>query len=306
MQALLSVFKGRVSDFKDKDNAIERCEAEFHDSVNETQCRFIVQMICRHGKDPRLLSAPTLPKHVLTAVGVVKTYKLTYEAVTIQHALFDRATTQNQWAIDSRLLREIIEYFGTTAELLDLSSENGRALFTSSTTKATSGKGVRETSVSGVVFYDTFFAEILKQPVHTSVAIDTKDFGEFMVEEKLHVAISAKDFKAIVTHADTLKALNVMGQVLFRQHKYAETEPLYGNEQARYDVSKFGWLGSLNRDVATCIAWARSGVKSTEDARRRVLHSPSCTPFVTRSVSLLAVRLNPTVALHTAPRKRSG
>ena len=27
-----------------------------------------------------------------------------------------------------------------------------------------------------------------------------------MVEEKLHVAISAKDFKAIVTHADTLKA----------------------------------------------------------------------------------------------------
>ena len=156
MQALLQVFKGRVNDFKDKDNAIERCEARFHDSPDETQCRFIVQMICRHGKDPRLLSAPTLPKHVLTAVGVVKTYKLTYEAVTIQHALFDRATTQNQWAIDSRLLREIIEYFGPTAELLDLSSENGRALFTSSTTKATSGKGVRETSLSGVVFSDPF------------------------------------------------------------------------------------------------------------------------------------------------------
>jgi cell cycle checkpoint control protein RAD9A len=48
--------------------------------------------------------------------------------------------------------------------------------------------------------------EILKQPVHTSVAIDTRDFENFLVEEKLHVAISVKDFKAIVTHADTLRA----------------------------------------------------------------------------------------------------
>lgn len=42
--------------------------------------------------------------------------------------------------------------------------------------------------------------------MHTSVAIDTKDFEEFMVEENLHVAIIAKDFKAVVTHADTAKA----------------------------------------------------------------------------------------------------
>ena len=49
------------------------------------------------------------------------------------------------------------------------------------------------------------YLEILKQPVHTSVAIDTKDFDHFLVEEKLHVAINVKDFKAIVSHADTLK-----------------------------------------------------------------------------------------------------
>lgn len=41
--------------------------------------------------------------------------------------------------------------------------------------------------------------------MHTSVAIDTKDFDHFLVEEKLHVAISVKDFKAIVSHADTLR-----------------------------------------------------------------------------------------------------
>jgi len=38
------------------------------------------------------------------------------------------------------------------------------------------------------------------------VAIETKDFDEFLVEENLHVAINVKDFKAAVIHADTLKA----------------------------------------------------------------------------------------------------
>lgn len=59
------------------------------------------------------------------------------------------------------------------------------------------------------------------------------------------------------------------GTVIAHPSRSLVTEPLYGNEQARYDVSKFGWLGSLNRDVATCITWARSGVKSIDDAKRR-------------------------------------
>lgn len=44
-------------------------------------------------------------------------------------------------------------------------------------------------------------SEILKQPLHTTVAIDTLEFGEFSVEERLHIVISVKDFKSIVTHA---------------------------------------------------------------------------------------------------------
>jgi cell cycle checkpoint control protein RAD9A len=35
------------------------------------------------------------------------------------------------------------------------------------------------------------------------VAIDVLDFEQFSVEEKLHIAISVKDFKAIMTHAGT-------------------------------------------------------------------------------------------------------
>ncbi|EGC45311.1 DNA repair protein RAD9 [Histoplasma capsulatum var. duboisii H88] len=166
IKALLSVFRGRVSDFKDKETAIERCEVRLQDGPNETQCRFIIQMICRQ--------------------GVVKTYKLTYEAAEIQHALFDKSKTQNQWTIDSKYLREIIDHFAPTAEQLDIFSENNRVVFTSFTTKLVDGK------------------QILKQPVHTSVAIDTKDFDHFTVEDNLHVAINVKDFKAIVIHAHSL------------------------------------------------------------------------------------------------------
>src|ERR1700730_16722292 len=46
-------------------------------------------------------------------------------------------------------------------------------------------------------------------------------------------------------------------------------EPLLGNEQARYDALKFNWLGSMSREVSTCITWHASGVHSIEDATRR-------------------------------------
>lgn len=49
-------------------------------------------------------------------------------------------------------------------------------------------------------------AEILKQPLQTSIAIDILDFDEFTVDDMVHIGISVKDFKAIVMHAETLKA----------------------------------------------------------------------------------------------------
>ncbi|PGH27058.1 hypothetical protein AJ80_01244 [Polytolypa hystricis UAMH7299] len=168
IKALLSVFKGRSNDFKDKETAVERCEVELHDSPEETKCRLIVHMICRQ--------------------GVVKIYRLTYEAVEVQHAVFDKSKTQNLWSINSRLLREIIDHFGPTSEQLDVYADNGRAIFTSFTEKVMSGK------------------EILKQPVNTAVAIDTKEFENFTVDERLHVIINVKDFKAIVIHSDCMKA----------------------------------------------------------------------------------------------------
>ncbi|KAH0558673.1 hypothetical protein GP486_004674 [Trichoglossum hirsutum] len=104
------------------------------------------------------------------------------------HALFDKGAVTNKWKISSKPLKEFIEHFGPRTEQLDIYQENGRATFTSYTEKVADGK------------------EILKQPLHTSVAIDTKEFEEFSVEEKLHIAFSVKDFKAIVTHADSLNS----------------------------------------------------------------------------------------------------
>lgn len=48
--------------------------------------------------------------------------------------------------------------------------------------------------------------EVLKHPVHTSVAADKRDFEEFLVEDNMHIAINLKDFKAVVAHAETTNA----------------------------------------------------------------------------------------------------
>jgi tripartite-type tricarboxylate transporter receptor subunit TctC len=59
------------------------------------------------------------------------------------------------------------------------------------------------------------------------------------------------------------------GTLIAHPSRSLVTEPLYGNAQARYDAQKFGWLGSMNRDVALCTTWGKSGIRTIEDAKRR-------------------------------------
>ena len=40
-------------------------------------------------------------------------------------------------------------------------------------------------------------------------------------------------------------------------------EPLMGNEQAKFDVTKFGWLGSMNQDISFCGVWQTPGLPNT-------------------------------------------
>jgi hypothetical protein len=36
-------------------------------------------------------------------------------------------------------------------------------------------------------------------------------------------------------------------------------EPLMGNDQAKFDAAKFGWIGSMNQDISFCGLWLRPG-----------------------------------------------
>jgi cell cycle checkpoint control protein RAD9A len=51
-----------------------------------------------------------------------------------------------------------------------------------------------------------YTTEILKQPLETAISLHIQDFDDFHAEEDVHIVINVKDFKAIVTHAETLKA----------------------------------------------------------------------------------------------------
>lgn len=47
-------------------------------------------------------------------------------------------------------------------------------------------------------------------------------------------------------------------------------EPLYGNNEAKFDVMKFSWIGSLSGDlVPLCMTWHSSPTKTLEEAKKR-------------------------------------
>ncbi|EKG20046.1 Rad9 [Macrophomina phaseolina MS6] len=167
-KALLSVFKGRILDPKGKDTTVDRCEVTLQDNLDEAECRLIIKMLSNQ--------------------GVTKTYKLTYESVEVMHALFDKRSANNRWTIHASTLKEAIEYFGHKTEQLDIYADDGRVTYTSFTEKISNGK------------------EMLKQPLQTAVSLSAADFEHFDAAEQMHIIISVKDFKAIVTHADHLRA----------------------------------------------------------------------------------------------------
>lgn len=89
-------------------------------------------MVCNLGPS---LFVPT------DCIGVMKQYRLTFEAVPPVHALFVRESANNCWSISSRALREFVEHFGPGTEQLEIFSEDGRVNFTSYTDKVINGNG---------------------------------------------------------------------------------------------------------------------------------------------------------------------
>lgn len=234
-KALLSVFKGRLFDPLGRDGAVERCEVSLQDQENESYCRFIIKMVCNQ--------------------GVTKTYKLTYEAVDVMHALFDRSVAQNRWSMHSGAIREYIEYFGTKTELLDIyTGEDGRCVFKSYTEKISDGK------------------EILKHPLVTAVAVNTSDFEEFSVQAGLHIVISVKDFKAIVLHADTLKTS-------FRAYYSQPTRPFQFSYGCDGLLAEFTLMtsGDYSGAPPTPTLAPRQPTATPQQQSRQGSHAPSAT-----------------------------
>lgn len=59
------------------------------------------------------------------------------------------------------------------------------------------------------------------------------------------------------------------GTVIGMPSRNLVTEPLLGNDQARFDATRLSWIGSITKDVSVCLAWHKSGIASLGDAAKR-------------------------------------
>ncbi|KAI1393343.1 Rad9-domain-containing protein [Hypoxylon trugodes] len=169
-RALLSLFRVRSGDpqhDREKDTTIEHCDVAIVDEPGK-KSRFIAKIVFRN--------------------GITTKYRLPFEVTPPVHAKFDSEQAKNHWSIPSRTLRQLMDHFGPGIEYLDIHSEDDETVnFTCFTEKVKNGE------------------EVLKKPLHTSITVERDEFEDFVVEEdKLHIVISVKDFRAIIQHAGFL------------------------------------------------------------------------------------------------------
>ncbi|KAK5237722.1 hypothetical protein LTR99_000343 [Exophiala xenobiotica] len=245
----------RPVDQRDRDTALQTCECELQANPDQAECRLIFRLNCRQ--------------------GVVKTYSLFYEAGEILHAAFDQIGSTNHWTVASRTLRDVVEYFGPKTDQLDWFYQNGKVTFTSYTEKIQSGK------------------EILKQPMHTSVALERKDFASFNVQEGLHIGTMVKDFRAIVAHAESMRA-----QVTARYSR--------GNRPMQISYEDNGVLAefTLMTRGTTNVPNAASASTPARDLSLRPLSRPPDSP-VTNPTSALPAGSRPPDAASMPPPART-
>jgi len=67
-------------------------------------------------------------------------------------------------------------------------------------------------------------------------------------------------------------------------------EPLFGNQQARYDAARFIWIGNMESSVAICGVTKASGVQTFEDMRKREVVMGATGPTGPLVKSALAVK----------------
>ncbi|KAK2035212.1 hypothetical protein LX32DRAFT_688854 [Colletotrichum zoysiae] len=173
IRSLASIFRSRVGGDtqrdREKESTIDRCDVAVQDGPG-VKSRLIVKLVFRNGM------------YSLWS-GMTSTHRLPFEVAVPVHAKFDTDEAVHHWTIPSRTLRQLMEHFGPGVELLDINSDGEHVNFTCFTEKTTNGD------------------EVLKKPLHTSIAIEVDEFEDIEVEDKLRIVISVKDFRAIIQHA---------------------------------------------------------------------------------------------------------
>jgi tripartite-type tricarboxylate transporter receptor subunit TctC len=61
-------------------------------------------------------------------------------------------------------------------------------------------------------------------------------------------------------------------------------EPLFGNKDAKFDTTKFTWIGNLDSDVSSCGVWKHSGIKTWEDMKTKETTFGSTGPAAITSI----------------------
>ncbi|KAL2201148.1 Rad9-domain-containing protein [Corynascus similis CBS 632.67] len=171
-RSLLTIFRARqgsVDQSRDRDASIDRCDVAIDDGV---------------GKKSRLVARVSFRN------GITASHSLPYEVKPPTHAKFNRDEAENHWVISSRTLRQLMDHFGPGIELLDINTDDEARVvnFTCFTEKVQKRGAVSNEAV-------------LKKPLHTNIAVEMDEFDDVEVQDKLHIIISVKDFRAILQHA---------------------------------------------------------------------------------------------------------
>ncbi|KAJ4124190.1 hypothetical protein NW768_009544 [Fusarium equiseti] len=166
IRALVSLFRSRTASDSQRDvekqTLIDRCDVAIEDGEG-IESRFIARLIFRN--------------------GLTSTHRLPFEVAVPIHAKFNKKDAPHHWTISSRTLRQLMDHFGPGIEFLDINTDGDHVNFT-----CFSEKTVSEDAV-------------LKKPLQTSIAVEAEEFDDIDVEDKLHIVISVKDFRAIIQHA---------------------------------------------------------------------------------------------------------